>query len=338
LARGFTKRDKILKIEAANHGHADALLVKAGSGARRLMCPTAAGVPADSRAIRHATLNDFAALDNCGLARDACAIIEPIPRTWDDPLKPGFLEKLRKLTQDGGALLFLTRSSAGSAWPVVAPRIVRNQADLTTLGKIHRRRPAGRRIGGRADVMDLLAPTGPVYQAGTTFGQPVAMAAGIATLEENSRKVMRYGKLERRAAALGEEWKKDSEGTFGAPRLTILHIFYRPRSSGYASAKTSDTKRYASSSTRCSNVVSIWRHHNLEIVRVPGAHGADIEHVACSCGSGEDAMKIVVAMTGASGAIYTQRLSISRSAKTRNPFHLHEAPREVGQIELPKVS
>ena len=247
LARGFTKRDKILKFEGCYHGHADALLVKAGSGGATFDVPDSAGVPADfARNTLTLPLNDFAALDTVNWREIACAIIEPIPANMGlILLKPGFLEKLRKVTQDNGALLILDevisgfRVARGGAQELFGIR-----ADLTTLGKIiGGGLPVGA-FGGRADVMDLLAPDGPVYQAGTLSGNPLAMAAGIATLEELSHGDA-YGKLERHAAALGDEWKKVVKGR--SVRLgSLFCTFFTDREVvDYASAKTSDTKRYA---------------------------------------------------------------------------------------------
>jgi len=247
LARGFTKRDKILKFEGCYHGHADALLVKAGSGGATFDVPDSAGVPADfARNTLTLPLNDFAALDTVNWREIACVIIEPVPANMGlILLKPGFLEKLRKLTQDNGALLILDEVISG--FRVArggAQELFGIQADLTTLGKIiGGGLPVGA-FGGRAEVMDLLAPTGPVYQAGTLSGNPLAMAAGIATLEELSRSDA-YEKLERRAASFGDEWKKVVKRH--SVRLgSLFCTFFTDRDVvDYASAKTSDTKRYA---------------------------------------------------------------------------------------------
>jgi glutamate-1-semialdehyde 2,1-aminomutase len=247
VARGFTKRDKILKFEGCYHGHADALLVKAGSGGATFDVPDSAGVPADfARNTLTLPLNDFAALDTVNWREIACVIIEPVPANIGlILLKPGFLEKLRKLTQDNGALLILDEVISG--FRVArggAQELFGIQADLTTLGKIiGGGLPVGA-FGGRADVMDMLAPTGSVYQAGTLSGNPLAMVAGIATLEELS-KGNAYEKLERRAASFADEWKKIVKGN--SVRLCSLFCtFFTDREVvDYASAKTSDTKRYA---------------------------------------------------------------------------------------------
>ena len=246
LARGFTKRDKILKFEGCYHGHADALLVKAGSGGATFDVPDSAGVPADfARNTLTLPLNDFAALDSVNWRDIACVIIEPIPANMGlIPLKSGFLEKLRKLTHDNGALLILDEVISG--FRVArggAQELYGIQADLTTLGKIiGGGLPVGA-FGGRADVMDMLAPGGPVYQAGTLSGNPLAMAAGIATLHELSQSGA-YEKLERLAAALCGEWGKIVKGSHARIGSLFCTFFTEREVVDYASAKTSDTKRY----------------------------------------------------------------------------------------------
>jgi glutamate-1-semialdehyde 2,1-aminomutase len=246
LARGFTKRDKILKFEGCYHGHADALLVKAGSGGATFDVPDSAGVPADfARNTVTLPLNDFAVLDTVNWREIACVIIEPIPANMGlIPLKSGFLEKLRKLTQESGALLILDEVISG--FRVArggAQELYGIQADLTTLGKIiGGGLPVGA-FGGRADVMDMLAPAGPVYQAGTLSGNPLAMAAGIATLEELSQ-AGTYEKLERLTTALCSEWKNIVKGHHVRIGSLFCTFFTDRDVVDYASAKTSDTKRY----------------------------------------------------------------------------------------------
>src|ERR1041384_4097048 len=188
LARGFTKRDKIIKFDGCYHGHADSLLVKAGSGALTFGNPDSAGVPAaftqhtivlpfnDTDAVKAA----FAANKN----QIAGIIVEPVPGNAGLYLpKPGYLEFLRRITADDGALLIFDEVMTGF-------RLARGGAqerfgirpDLSCFGKIiGGGLPVGA-FGGRADIMDCLAPLGPVYQAGTLSGNPLAMAAGIAAL------------------------------------------------------------------------------------------------------------------------------------------------------------
>jgi glutamate-1-semialdehyde 2,1-aminomutase len=188
LARGFTGRDRILKFEGCYHGHSDSLLVKAGSGALTLGVPTSPGVPAElARHTNTLPYNDVAALEEFfKVAGDstACVIVEPVAGNMNCiPPVPGFLESLRRLcTQHGAVLIFdevMTgfRVARGGAQELYGIR-----PDLTTLGKIiGGGMPVGA-FGGRRDIMERLAPLGPVYQAGTLSGNPVAMAAGLATL------------------------------------------------------------------------------------------------------------------------------------------------------------
>jgi glutamate-1-semialdehyde 2,1-aminomutase len=189
LARGFTGRERVVKFEGCYHGHADGLLVKAGSGALTLGVPDSAGVPA-AVALATATLpyNDIAAAEALFAAAGgeiACVIVEPVAGNMGCVLPaPGFLESLRTLcTRHGAVLVFdevMTgfRVAAGGAQALYGIR-----PDLTTLGKIvGGGMPVGA-FGGRRDIMEKLAPLGPVYQAGTLSGNPVAMAAGLATLE-----------------------------------------------------------------------------------------------------------------------------------------------------------
>ena len=189
LARGFTGRDKIVKFEGCYHGHSDSLLVKAGSGALTLGVPTSPGVP---RAYADLTLtlpyNDLEAVRACFAQQGdeiACLIVEPVAGNMNCiPPEPGFLEGLRRICDDYGSVLIFDevmtgfRLGLGGAQGRYGVR-----PDLTTLGKvIGGGLPVGA-FGGRREIMELLAPLGPVYQAGTLSGNPVAMAAGLATLE-----------------------------------------------------------------------------------------------------------------------------------------------------------
>ncbi len=216
LARGFTRRDKIIKFDGCYHGHADSLLVRAGSGALTFGHPDSAGVPAsftqhtivlpynDTEAVRAA----FAA--NPG--QIAGIILEPVPGNAGLYLpKPGYLEALREITNAHGALLIFDEVMTGF-------RLARGgaqerfgiQPDLSCFGKvIGGGLPVGA-FGGRAEIMDCLAPLGPVYQAGTLSGNPVAMAAGIAALEELG-KGDAYARLESLGAALEAGLKEAAE-------------------------------------------------------------------------------------------------------------------------------
>lgn len=189
LARGHTQRDKIIKFEGCYHGHSDSLLIKAGSGALTLGVPSSPGVPA-SLAAHTITLpyNDIDALKTVFAEvgeQIACVIVEPIAGNMNMvPPVAGFHETLRALcTSSGTVLIFdevmtgfrVAKGGAQSLFGIIP--------DLTTLGKIVGGGMPAAAFGGRADIMASLAPVGPVYQAGTLSGNPVAMAAGLATLE-----------------------------------------------------------------------------------------------------------------------------------------------------------
>jgi glutamate-1-semialdehyde 2,1-aminomutase len=189
LARGFTGRDRIVKFEGCYHGHSDALLVKAGSGTLTLGVPTSAGVPAAVAAhTTTLTYNDTDAImgsfESIG-GETACIIVEPVAGNMNCiPPEPGFLETLRTLCDEYGCVLIFDEVMTGF-------RVARGGAqahygitpDLTTLGKvIGGGLPVGA-FGGRRDIMEQIAPLGPVYQAGTLSGNPLSLAAGLATLE-----------------------------------------------------------------------------------------------------------------------------------------------------------
>lgn len=190
LARGFTGRDKLIKFEGCYHGHADSLLVKAGSGALTLGVPTSPGVP-KGLAEHTITLNynDIAqlreAFDQIG-NEIAGVIVEPVAGNMNCiPPIPGFLETMRELCTTHGAVLIFDEVMTGFRVALGGAQALYNiKPDLTTLGKvIGGGMPVGA-FGGRKDIMQCLAPLGSVYQAGTLSGNPVAMAAGLAMLKE----------------------------------------------------------------------------------------------------------------------------------------------------------
>jgi glutamate-1-semialdehyde 2,1-aminomutase len=189
LARGFTGRSTIIKFEGCYHGHADALLVKAGSGALTFGQPSSAGVPAETAA--HTLVldyNNIAQLEQT-FARDgeriAAVIVEPVAGNMNLVAPaPGFLETLRALCTRHGAVLIFDEVMTGFRVALGGAQALYGvQPDLTTLGKvIGGGMPVGA-FGGRRDIMQCIAPLGPVYQAGTLSGNPVAVAAGLATLK-----------------------------------------------------------------------------------------------------------------------------------------------------------
>lgn len=189
LARGHTGRDKIIKFEGCYHGHSDSLLIKAGSGALTLGVPSSPGVPA-GLAEHTVTLpyNDIEAVQAAFTElgdQIACIIVEPIAGNMNMvPPVPGFLEALRDACDDSGALLIFDEVMTGFRVARGGAQAVYDiKPDLTTLGKIVGGGMPAAAFGGRSDVMSSIAPDGPVYQAGTLSGNPVAMAAGLATLE-----------------------------------------------------------------------------------------------------------------------------------------------------------
>jgi glutamate-1-semialdehyde 2,1-aminomutase len=225
LARGFTKRDKIIKFDGCYHGHVDSLLVRAGSGALTFGHPDSAGIPAafTSHTIC-APFNDVEAVKAIFAANEseiAGIIVEPVPGNAGLYLpKPGYLEFLREITTSHGALLIFDEVMTGF-------RLARGGAqerfglrpDLSTFGKvIGGGLPVGA-FGGRAEIMDYLAPLGPVYQAGTLSGNPIAMAAGLANLEElgaSPKSGDAYARLEELGAQL-EAGMKDAAQSAGVP-------------------------------------------------------------------------------------------------------------------------
>jgi glutamate-1-semialdehyde 2,1-aminomutase len=201
LARGFTGRDRIIKFDGCYHGHVDALLVAAGSGALTNGQPDSAGIPASYAALTTVLpYNDVEALEECfaKVGHEVAAIIvESYPANAGLILpQPGYLQKLREITQKHGALLIFDEVMTGFRLAKGGVQQLENiTPDLTAMGKvIGGGLPVGA-FGGRADIMDLLAPDGPVYQAGTLSGNPIAMAAGLTQLREMERQDG-YRKLE----------------------------------------------------------------------------------------------------------------------------------------------
>ncbi len=254
VARAATTREKILKFEGCYHGHSDGLLVKAGSGVATLGLPDSPGVP---RALAGLTVtvpfNNSAALEEALRAHRnelAAVIVEPVVGNAGClPPKPGFLQKLRALTAEQGTVLIFDEVMTG--FRVArggAQQLYGIQPDLTTLGKIiGGGLPVGA-YGGKASLMDLVAPAGAVYQAGTLSGNPLAVAAGVKTLELLRRPGF-YERLETLSAKLcaGIE----AEGARAGVAVTINRVgsmftvfFARGPVTDYASAKTSDTSAF----------------------------------------------------------------------------------------------
>jgi len=254
LARGYTGRDKIVKFEGCYHGHADPMLVKAGSGALTFGQPDSPGVPRDTA--KHtltAAFNDAASvrrLFDGNRGEIAAVIVEPIPGNMGVVLPaPGFLDELREITRRAGALLIFDEVISGFRVAFGgAQGLFGIGPDLTVLGKIiGGGLPVGA-FGGKRDVMAALSPEGPVYQAGTLSGNPLAVAAGIAVLTELSKKGT-HRKLAEKADYLGE----GLTGVFqkaGVPTWTNrvgsmwTTFFQEGPVVDYATAKKSDTAAY----------------------------------------------------------------------------------------------
>ena len=255
LARGYTGRDKIVKFEGCYHGHADSLLVKAGSGALTLGVPTSPGVPADLAA-HTLTLeyNNIAQVDEVfkKLGREiACVIVEPVAGNMNCvPPVAGFLQGLRALCDAHGALLIFDEVMTGFRVALNgAQGLYGVKPDLTTLGKvIGGGLPVGA-FGGRAEVMGRIAPEGPVYQAGTLSGNPVALAAGLATLREISKPGF-FAELSAKTTALMEGLKERARKTGVA--LTVqsvggmfgIFFTHEPRVTSFAQVMACDVERF----------------------------------------------------------------------------------------------
>jgi glutamate-1-semialdehyde 2,1-aminomutase len=257
LARGFTGRELTVKFEGCYHGHVDSLLVKAGSGLATLSLPDTAGVP---RSFSETTIalpfNDLDRVEACFQRegdRVACLIVEPVAGNMGCvPPEPGFLEGLRRVTQQYGALLIFDEVMTGF-------RLGRGGAqarfgvtpDLTTLGKIIGAGLPIAAYGGRADIMRKVAPEGPVYQAGTLSGNPLAVSAGIAMLRHLEEHPEVYDSLENATAAL---FANVPEGACVNRVGSMATVFFqRGPVRNYEEAKRSDT-----------SVFSKFFHHLLE--------------------------------------------------------------------------
>jgi len=253
VARGFTGRDKIVVFEGAYHGHADGLLVKAGSGLAAASLPDSAGVP--DNAVRDTLLaryNDLASVEHLFRShRDqiAAVLVEPVAGNMGVvPPERGFLEGLRSITSEFDSLLVFDEVISGFR---VAPGGAQERygvaADVTCLGKVlGHGMPLGA-YGGRRDVMERVAPLGPVYQAGTFAGNPLAMAAGLATLDQLRPNL--YERLEKRGAQLERglgDAADDADVDVQVARVeSMMGLFFRPEPvRNYQHAQAMDKTAY----------------------------------------------------------------------------------------------
>jgi len=253
LARGYTKRSKIVKFEGSYHGHADSLLIKAGSGVATLGLPDSPGVP-ESVASHTITVpyNDLSAVK---LAFErfgeeiACVIVEPVAGNMGVvPPLPGFLEGLREVTRAYGSLLIFDEVMTGFRVHYnCAQGLYGVEPDLTCFGKvIGGGLPVGA-YGGKREIMEMIAPTGPIYQAGTLSGNPLAMVAGYTTLKLLTPET--YERLERLSARLQRGFEENAK-RHGIPTTinrvgSMLCPFFTGKTViNYETAKTSDLERF----------------------------------------------------------------------------------------------
>ncbi len=255
LARAFTGREKILKFDGGYHGHADGLLVAAGSGPLTLGQPDSPGVPtaaaSQTLSVPFNDLHAVRAAFQAHLGEIAAVIVEPVAGNMGVvPPEPGFLEHLRQMTREHGALLIFDEVITG--FRVArggAQELYRVTPDLTCLGKIvGGGLPVGA-YGGSRSIMEMIAPLGPVYQAGTLSGNPLAMAAGAATLRLLAEPGV-YARLEALSARLAEGLAAAAAAAgvpYTANRVgSMLTGFFCPGPvTDYASAKRADTRKYA---------------------------------------------------------------------------------------------
>jgi glutamate-1-semialdehyde 2,1-aminomutase len=255
VARGFTGRRKILKFDGCYHGHADSLLVSAGSGVATLGIPGSPGVPEGTVAdTLVAPFNDVAAVEAAFAAhgRDlAAVIVEPVCGNMGTVApKPGYLEALREISRRNGTVLIFDEVMTGFRLALGgAQQLYGIRPDMTCLGKILGGGLPAAAYGGRADIMATVAPDGPVYQAGTLSGNPLAMAAGITLLDLLARPGT-YEALEATSARLEEGLRRtarEAGATATVNRVgSMITVFLCAGPVfDYASAKASDTKRFA---------------------------------------------------------------------------------------------
>ena len=284
VARGFTGRDVIVKFEGCYHGHADHLLVKAGSGAATFGVPDSAGVPeGTARTTLTLPYNDVAALERAFAERGqeiAAVIVEPVVGNMGCvPPVAGFLEAILALCKQHGAVSIFDevmtgcRLAAGGAQERFGLR-----PDMTCLGKIVGGGLPLAAYGGRDDIMNVVAPLGPVYQAGTLSGNPLATSAGLATLELLTPDV--YAKLEATSAALEEGLARAlrDRGVTGCVQRvgSMITLFFREGPvRSWAEASTADTKRFASLHAGLLSRGIYWPPSQFEAAFVGAAHTHD---------------------------------------------------------------
>lgn len=255
LARGVTKRDFILKFEGCYHGHADSFLSQAGSGLATLGIAECPGVPAALAELTlNAPFNDLAAVEKVFATHKekiACVIVEPIAANMGVVVpNEGFLKGLREITRKNGALLIVDEVITGFRLRNGSvQQLMGIQADLTTLGKIIGGGVPVAAYGGSAELMNHVAPLGPVYQAGTLAGNPLAMSAGIATLKELKKPGL-YEGIEKLAGRLVAGLRREIAASGVAAQVNSIGslstiFFSSDEVTNYIEAKRADTRKYA---------------------------------------------------------------------------------------------
>ncbi|HXR98616.1 MAG TPA: glutamate-1-semialdehyde 2,1-aminomutase [Terriglobales bacterium] len=286
VARGFTGRNIVIKFAGGYHGHADVFLAEAGSGVATLGLASSAGVPAaavaDTLTVEY---NDAAAVETAlehHRDRVACVIVEPVAGNMGCvPPEPGFLRELRRLTQKHAALLIFDEVMTGfRVAPGGAAELYGVTPDLVTLGKIiGGGLPVGA-FGGRCDIMSRLAPLGPVYQAGTLSGNPLAMAAGMAALDAATADV--YPALERRGAALAATLRQALPHCQVQRVGSMLTVFFCDRPvRNFSDARLSDVSAFAAFHARLLAAGVMWPPSQFEAAFFGTAHGeAELQYFA----------------------------------------------------------
>lgn len=252
-ARGFTGRDKIVKFRGCYHGHSDSLLVKAGSGALTTSVPDSAGVPKDDT--KNTLVAEYNDKDSVQKLFDenkdqiAAVIVEPVAANMGLVLpEEGFLEFLREITKDHGSLLIFDEVITGFRLSLGGAQQYYNiKPDITTLGKIvGGGMPIGA-YGGRREIMQMISPDGPVYQAGTLSGNPVATTAGIETLNILKNDPQIYERLEQKTRKLADAAREAGKGHICVNQIgSLMSVFFTDQKvRDFESAVTSNTEQYA---------------------------------------------------------------------------------------------
>lgn len=301
LARGVTKRDLIIKFEGGYHGHADSFLSQAGSGLATLGIAECPGVPQALAALTlNAPYNDLLAVERLFTQHKdkiAALIVEPVAANMGVVLpKPGFLKGLREITRKNGALLIIDEVITGFRLKYgSAQDVFEIEADLTTMGKIIGGGLPVAAYAGRVELMNQVAPLGPVYQAGTLAGNPLAMRAGIATLNELSKPGI-YEAIDESAKQLVASLRKALADAGVAAQVnsigSLATVFFAPQAvSSYADAKRSDTRVYARFFREMLNRGIFLAPSQFEAAFVSAAHTkADIDRTGIAAG---DALRAI---------------------------------------------